>query len=173
MKQKPFIILGIMLCLFAAYFILKPKEKKPVIDSGDTISNVTSSNDLPHLPFTRLDGTKQTAREIKGKVVLVFFHPDCDHCQREITQIRENRQAFKEYQVYFFSDAQIPLIAKFTQDYKVANEPNFIFSQVALLDVLNTVGPIATPSVYIYTDKGKLIKAFNGETPIENIMAFM
>ncbi len=174
MRRKPFIILGVLLCLLVAFFVIKPKkEKAVVVEEKPAQLPESASNDLPNLPFTTLNGTNQTAKELKGSVILVFFHPDCDHCQREITQMRENREAFKEHQVYFLSDAQLPLIAKFTQDYKVSDQLNFIFGRTETIDVINTVGPIATPSVYIYNDKGKLVKAFNGETPIESILPFI
>ena len=110
------------------------------------------------------------ANSLAGKTILFFFQPDCDHCQRETVQIQENLYAFRDYKVYFITNAGMPELTKFAQEYKIAFEPNFTFAQATIENILNTVGPMASPSLFIYSDKGRLVKAFKGETPIEQIL---
>ncbi|GEO05916.1 hypothetical protein AAE02nite_35800 [Adhaeribacter aerolatus] len=129
-----------------------------------------ATNDLPNLPLTKLDGTKLMTNSLTGKIILFFFQPDCDHCQRETAQIQENLAAFRDYQVYFITNNPQAELAKFAQEYKLAFESNFVFAQATLEDILNTVGPMASPSMFIYAADGKLVKAFNGETPIAQIL---
>src|SRR5687768_1589568 len=70
-------------------------------------------NDLPSMTITKLDGSEIDIRALKGKMILILFQPDCDHCQREAKEIREHIDAFKEYSIYFISADQIPAIEKF------------------------------------------------------------
>ncbi len=128
------------------------------------------TTDLPNLPITKLDGTQLMTNKLTGKTILFFFQPDCDHCQRETTQIRENLPAFRGYQVYFITNYPQEQLTKFAQEYKLAFEPNFVFAQATIEDILNTVGPMESPSMFIYSAEGRLVKAFKGETPILQIL---
>lgn len=130
-------------------------------------------NDLPELPFTQLNGVKVVAKNLKGKTMLVLFQPDCDHCQREAVQIREHLAAFDGYDLYFVSDAALPQLDRFAKEYKLNGKPNIMFAQATSNDILRTMGNIQTPSMFIYTAEGSLVKSFIGETPIEEILAVL
>ncbi len=129
-----------------------------------------ASNDLPMLPLTRLDGSRFTAKNLEGKTVLVLFQPDCDHCQRCATQIREQIEAFRPYQIYFVSDASLPQLSQFARTYKLADQSNVHFANAAINDILDQIGPIEAPSLFVYSEEGRLVKSFIGETPIEEIL---
>ncbi len=58
---------------------------------------------------------------------------------------------------------------KFFIDYKLENLPNFHYASTTLENVLNALGPISAPSMYIYSD-GRKVKHFNGETNISEIL---
>ncbi|MGV3589381.1 MAG: TlpA family protein disulfide reductase [Adhaeribacter sp.] len=153
-----------------------PETQEPTTQSSQPSANTqpetaaAATNDLPQLPLTKLDGTKLMANSLTGKTILFFFQPDCDHCQRETAQIRENLSAFRDYQVYFITNYPQDALTKFAQEYKLAFEPNFVFAQATIEDILNTVGPMESPSMFIYTAEGRLAKAFKGETPIAQIL---
>jgi len=128
-------------------------------------------NDLPAMVITKTDGTIQAMKYVSGKAVLVMFQPDCDHCQREATQIRNNLDAFKEYQLYFISSPPMYDVEKFSVDYKFKSLPNVYFGITTVNEVINAFGPIDAPSVYIYDETGRLRKSFSGETDIKLILA--
>ena len=152
-----------------------PENNQPETESSSAANSqptapAVAATDLPNLPLTKLDGTQLKADTLSGKTVLFFFQPDCDHCQRETVQIRENLSAFRDYKVYFITNYPQTDLTKFAQEYKLAFEPNFVFAQASIGDILNTVGPMESPSLFIYSETGKLIKSFKGETPIEQIL---
>lgn len=126
-------------------------------------------NEQPSLAITGLDGKSVIVKELTGKVVLILFQPDCDHCQREATAIREHAEAFAAYQVYFVSSSPMPELQKFFMDYKLDTLPNFHFATTTLENVLNSLGPISAPSLYVFSD-GKQLGHFNGETDIREIL---
>lgn len=98
-----------------------------------------------------------------------MFQPDCDDCQREAIQIRKNLASFKGYSLFFISSAPIHQIASFSNNYKLNNIENLTFAHTTVQEVINTLGPISAPSVYIYSQDGKLKKSFNGEVDIKEI----
>ena len=104
-------------------------------------------NNLPQMQITLLDGTKKQARELTGKVMLVMFFPDCEHCQEEARAIEENLADFKSYRVYFLSSNPQPEIEKFASDYKLNGKDNVLFGMVTGESVINNFGPIPTPSM--------------------------
>lgn len=130
-------------------------------------------NELPSLRLTLSDRRKLTARELEGKTVLVLFQPDCDHCQREAEQIGKFADAFRDYKVYFISSVPVAEIVTFGEKYGLAGRRNFFFAETPVDDVLNSFGPIETPSVYIYSEQRKLVESFNGEVAVEVIVKYL
>jgi peroxiredoxin len=123
------------------------------------------------MPLRRGDGTQFTARSLSGKVMLVFFLPDCDHCQREARQISNNLNAFKDYSLYFVSTAPLPEQERFGREYNLAGQPNVSFAQASSEDLYKHFGLFPTPTVYLYREGGRLVKIFRDETPVEQIIA--
>jgi len=78
---------------------------------------VPSTNDLPNMLITTLDQSKVNIHELSGKIILILFQPDCDHCQREAKEIRENLDAFEGYSLYFISADPVVAIEKFGREY--------------------------------------------------------
>ncbi|MBF9252303.1 redoxin domain-containing protein [Pontibacter sp. 172403-2] len=171
MKKIIFSVLAVLVVVAAIFYLVSkknasPEQAAPAVAAGP-------SNDLPWLSLTQLDGTRLTAHSLEGKTILVFFQPDCDHCQRETKQIREHIDAFKDYNVYFVSDATIPQLSKFAVEYELAASNNVHFTHATPDDIYNAVGGIQVPAVFVFSDKGHLIKSFIGETPIEQILHYL
>jgi peroxiredoxin len=151
---------------------LQCETKKTENDVNDSKA-IVEQNDLPNLPLTFADGEKKNAQDLDGNTIIVLFHPDCDHCQREANQIAAFSESFTKYQVYFISSAPITEIVKFGHDYNLAGKPNFKFAQTGFDDVLKSYGSIDTPSLYIYSADKRLKQAFNGETAMEVIVKYL
>jgi len=127
--------------------------------------------DIPPLSYLDMMGQKHLANALEGKVILVLFQPDCDHCTREAEEMRKNLEYFKNYKLCFISSAEIPQIREFAQSFGFLGQPNFSFGQTSVEEVLKHFGPIPTPSLYIYSEEGKLLQTFKGETPIDHILS--
>jgi len=148
----------------------QPKQEEKSISAARQESTTPAvQNDLPNMAITTLQGKNFSIKNQSGKIVLVLFQPDCDDCQREAVQIRDNMEAFNGYSLYFISSAPMPEIEGFSKDYKLSSFENVVFGQTTVPNVINTLGPIPAPSVYIYSNEGKLVKQFNGEVDIKEI----
>jgi len=131
-----------------------------------------SQNDLPPLAVTTIAGKELKLQELNGKVVLILFQTDCDHCQREATAIQQNISAFKDYSLYFITTTAQQEIETFANSYKLSGYENVHFCKTTGQAILEKFGPIDAPSIYIYSDQ-KIVKSFNGETPINEILKFI
>jgi thiol-disulfide isomerase/thioredoxin len=130
-------------------------------------------NDLPSMTINLLDGTKRNIKELKGKTILIFFQPDCDHCQREAEEIQNNLAAFKNSNLYFITSYSLQEIEKFANDHRLLGYANIYFAGTSIESILNNFGPIKAPSIYIYSSEQKLIKTFNGEVRIETVLEYI
>jgi peroxiredoxin len=140
-------------------------------DAAKTES-VPEVNDMPLLTVKKTDGTEVFVRGLAGKTILIFFNPDCDHCQNEAKSISENKRSFEEYQLYFISSDSVHNIEKFSRDYNLT-DPNYHFAQADGMAVYNAMGPLpSVPAVFIYNDRKK-IKEFLGETKIEELKKYL
>lgn len=155
----PIIAIGIAVALFSC---------TPTGDRKQEAPNITS-NDVPDMDVLTLDGKRLSLKQVQGKMALVMFQPECEDCQREAREIRDHLDAFKGYRLYFLSTAPMSQITAFSRDYDLNTQDNVIFAQTTINNVIHNLGEIPAPSVYIYSAAGKLIRAFNGETEIEEI----
>jgi peroxiredoxin len=129
-------------------------------------------NDLPALTVLQTNGESVSIHDLEGNVVLIFFNPDCDHCQREAKQISEQKSIFKSHSVYFISIDSITRIERFAIDFKLT-DPNFHFAQADGFAVYNSVGPMpSVPAFFIY-DHGRFVKKLAGEVKLEEVMKYL
>lgn len=133
-------------------------------------AQIQQAADMPNILLIKPDKSQIFTKDIQGKSVLVLFQPDCDHCQREAVQIREHLKAFQDYAVYFISSAPLEEIEQFAEEYNLKGNFNISFAHTDLMNILDNFGAVETPSLYIYSENQKLVKAFNGETPIGLIL---
>jgi len=133
-----------------------------------------ASNDLPQLSLTTIGGKQLTiADEFDGKTILVLFQPECDDCQRQAQAIKQNLKAFENFSLYFVSSAPTAQIAAFAEHYQLNTHQHITFAQTTVQDVIQSLGQVPAPSIYIYSDEGKLIKSFNGEVGIEELGKYL
>ena len=149
-------------CLVLVWACSPKQEEKKVI--------VTPVNQLIDITITTPTGEQISLRNLDGKNMFVFFNAYCDHCQREATEIQANLESFKDYSLYFISSDSPEAQQKFAKDYKLEGKANIIFGRTEPMFIYQTVGSIPTPSVYIYNEERRLIKQFNGETPIAELI---
>lgn len=131
--------------------------------------DVSDINDYPQIVLRLSDGQEIEARQLTGNNVFVMFFPDCGHCQEEAVHIEERLDDFGDYTLYFISSAPMEQIVDFGKNANLYGRENVKFAWTAPEGVLNTYGPIRTPSIYIYSDK-RLKTFFNGQTDIRNIL---
>ncbi|HYF67100.1 MAG TPA: redoxin domain-containing protein [Ohtaekwangia sp.] len=158
--------LALLLCLSVTLVSCTSSSKK----SDEDQTAVVGKNDLPAMKLTFVDGKETSAKKLDGKSILILFQPDCDHCQREAQDIAGHLDSFNNYTLYFISSAPLEQISKFSVDYGLQDRANVSFAQTTVDDVLNTFGSIPTPSIYIYSSEKQLVKAFNGEVSIAEVI---
>lgn len=128
---------------------------------------------LPDFIMTTLQGEPLQTKALHGKNILIFYNPDCDHCQRQAQSIRKQIDAFKGWTIYFIAASGDTQSKTFAMTYDLHEQKNVIFATAGIPEVVREMGSIGTPSIFIYSEAGKLVKNFDGETPVEDILKVM
>ena len=168
--RKPVVIvisilfLSVMLLLFSG--ILQKSKQKALKE--DRISS------LPSFSFIDLENRKFYSDSIaEGPVLIVRFHPECEHCQYEISEIFKSKIPDSRATILLISSAQRDSITAFLASYKKAEcnkiitliDESYLFGEIFGRDIL--------PSNYIYDKELKLIKVLYGEHKIETIIKYL
>jgi hypothetical protein len=129
---------------------------------------------LPSFSLMTIEDANFNSSKIeKGPVLIVRFHPECEHCQYEITEILKSDIPYLAEKVILISSADPDSVRKFLGRLNYQDYP----SVIALADTTYTFGDIfgndIIPSSYIYNKKLDLVKVLPGEVRTETIIKYL
>lgn len=131
-------------------FMNIPLMQVPVLPDS---SLYTNANIRKHAPF-----------------VLMFFNPDCDHCQKETKELLAYKDELKNIQILMVSASTLSEIRDFYETYQLSSMPNISMGR----DIQYRLGSIyklrTYPSIFVYDSSGALAKAFVGNIGIPAIL---
>jgi thiol-disulfide isomerase/thioredoxin len=166
------ILLGVVIVIFAlsATFLILGVVKKT--QKHKQIAEKISR--LPSFSFMTLTNESFNSSEIrKGPVLVVRFHPDCEHCQYEISEILKSNIPASGACVIMVSSADSDSIRKFMYQFDYSDYPGII----PLIDTSYIFGDIfgsdKVPSNYIYNKELNLVKVLYGEVKTETILKYL
>jgi thioredoxin-related protein len=133
----------------------------------------------PLAPFRILttDSVYATPASLKkGKpVMIVYFSPDCSHCQHMMYELKPKMALLNKIQVVMVTwskDYDIRGIREFKRDFGLKNYPNFtIGTEGYTMAVQKYYDVKTTPYIAIYNSKGVFITSFNKPPKTEDILA--
>lgn len=128
---------------------------------------------LPAFMMTLTSGEALMTNTLPGRLVLIFYNPACDHCQREAEAIRTGLGVFQNYSLYFIAANSLEEIRQFAKDYDLEGHQNILFARAEVADVIREMGPMGTPALFIYSSDKQLVKKFDGETKVEEIVKYL
>ena len=147
------------------------KEEEALVDSPVYKKN-------PHLPVFSLLLTDSTTNFTnlnieKGKpTVIVYFSPDCSHCQADAKNISEKLDSLKHINFIWCSSHDVDKIKAFAVKYNMADLPNMVFGKDEKWAIPSVFKVTFTPYFAIYGKDGLFFKEFrNGLLPKDIIEA--
>jgi thioredoxin-related protein len=122
--------------------------------------------------YTAPDSTSFSNKNLKKNqpLIIMFFSPDCDHCQKETKELLAYKKELKDIQILMASPASYEAVKTFYKEYNLSEMHNVKAGQ----DVNYTLGRIyqlkTFPSIFVYGHNGKLAKAFIGNIGVPAIL---
>jgi peroxiredoxin len=131
-------------------------------------------NNLKEMPdaffFDFNDSTIYLRPLNKDGIVIVYFNPDCEHCQYEISEIVSSLNMFKKYLIIFISNENKRNTYEFGRKYMLIGKNNIKL----LLDnsnlFYNFFGTTRVPTIFVYNKKFYLKSRFDGEIKLQKVI---
>lgn len=122
--------------------------------------------------YTVPDSTSFSNKNLKKNksFIIMFFSPDCDHCQKEIKELVAYKHELKDIQILMASPSSYGAVKEFYKEYALSEMPNVKLGHDANY-ALGSIYQLKTfPSIFVYDHTGNLAKAFVGNIGIPAIL---
>lgn len=129
-------------------------------------------NNLPSINVLLMDSTTVTnTRQLAGShsIILLYFSPDCEHCQAEINYLLYNITSLKNVHLVLISPAPISSLRGFAKRFLLDQYPNITLTNDYQYKCYNLFKIRSFPYIIIYNQQHQLTKLYKGETEIERI----
>jgi peroxiredoxin len=158
----PILLLGAI--AFMGYKVIsKIEHKKEVAKNIKTI---------PAFSYKTIEGKAFSNQDLKEKIptVFLYFNSECEHCQSEAEQIRDNVEKFANVQLVFISFEEPKKIMAFATKYKLIGYDKITFLCDSKVSFSTTFDVNSLPALVIYDKNKKLMSKIKGEIKVEVIL---
>ncbi len=168
MKKKAILISLLGLMIFLAYFGMKGLKKQKLNKQIETSIQV-----LPDFSFYDLNEEYIQFENIsESDLVIIYFHPECEHCQYEAIELFKHRDKFKDAQIIMVSPAPLKEVQEFNISYQLYRSDRIRVFWDQDYTFEDYFGSATFPTVLIY-HQNKLQKKYKGEVKIEAILKYL
>ena len=146
--------------------------------------NIETTLPLVKYRITKADSSIATEASLnKNKpVMMIYFAPDCSHCEHLMEELRPKMDALKKMQVVMITFTKteggyLRMIQDFNKKFKLAKYPNFIVgteydhNHSSNYPVMTYYKVSTTPYIVIYDTKGKVVKSFTNVPKAKDLLA--
>lgn len=132
---------------------------------------------IPEYKILTTDSVYVTPANLKKDkgTVIIYFAPDCSHCQRMMFELKPHLKEFKNVQVImitFVTNQAIKAMKTFARDYGIDKYPNFTIGTEGYTYKVQQFYHVATtPYLAFYNKAGKPVKYIAKEPKTEDILA--
>jgi len=140
---------------------------------GLFLSASVFSQSLPPFKMYRSDKTIFNAAELpKTKpVILIYFDPECEHCQKLMKELFEKIDALKKAEIIMVTFKSIEEVAGFEKLHSTQKYSNIIVGTEGVGFYLrNYYGLVTMPFTALYDKKGNLNYSYRKETQVDDLI---
>lgn len=168
MKKLAKYLIGFVLLVTASWLVTSTvqsyRAKKAATEKIQTLQHCCFES--LHGGQTCLDGFNPNQ-----PTVILYFHPECEHCQYEATEIGRQPDRFaKANMILITPDDSAKRIEAFADKYKLWQVDNLVILFDRRSQFKNQFGTTVFPSIFIYGADKRLLKQFNGEVKMEAVL---
>jgi len=143
-----------------------------IVALGCNAQNETPGSAMPPYKILTTDSNWATPAALKHRrTVLIYFSPDCPHCQHLIMEMREKIKQFGDTQIVLITwsnNYDLRAIKSFVKEFDLKKYPNIVVGTEGYSYIVQKYYKIeTTPFVAVYGANGKLSKSFR--KTLENV----
>jgi thioredoxin-related protein len=129
---------------------------------------------IPPYRILNTDSVYVTPANLKKNrpVMVIYFAPDCSHCQHLMYELKPQMNALKNVQVVMVTFVlQLKAIQVFYRDFDLKKYPNFtVGTEGTSYKVQQYYQVHTTPYIALYDKSGKLVKAWEKAPPVDELV---
>jgi peroxiredoxin len=132
-----------------------------------------SSQTIPPFKMTLSNNKIFKAADLpKGKpIVLIYFDPDCDHCQKLMTELFKKINRFEKAEMVLITFKPITEVAAFEKKYSTSKYANMrVGTEGTLFYLKNYYKLVKMPFTALYDSKGNYSYSYRDETPVDTLI---
>lgn len=156
-RSRLFFAASIFFCFSAILFFPTRMSSQTVPPFKMTLSNnkIFNAADLPKSkPF-----------------VLIYFDPDCDHCQKLMTELFKKIKSFKKAEMVLVTFKPITEVAAFEKKYSTSKYANMrVGTEGTLFYLKNYYKLVKMPFTALYDSKGNYNYSYRDETSVDDLI---
>jgi thioredoxin-related protein len=130
---------------------------------------------IPPYHILNTDSVYVTPANLKKDkpVMIIYFAPDCSHCQHLMYDMKPKMKEFKDIQIVMITFVtQLKAIQVFYRDFDLKKFPNITVGTEGYTYLVQKYYQVkTTPYIAIYDKKGKLFKVFEKAPSMEELAA--
>lgn len=152
--------------LFAAIFFTTA-----VFAQENTPSPAERYPNIPPFTLQALDSSNLTRESLAGnrKTMIMYFSPDCDHCQHQTEAMLKKIELLKGVQIVMTTYQPFEDLAGFYEKYHLVNYPQIKLGRDTKFFFVPYYKIQEMPFMALYDAKGTLLKTYEGNTDIEKL----
>jgi len=128
---------------------------------------------LPPFKILQSNGKVFTAHDLPmGKpILIVYFSPDCDHCEKMLKEFFKQSLGFQKASVAFITYLPVDKVSKFEKDYKLSAYSNmYAGTEGATFFVRNYYKIMDMPFAALYTKDGDFVTSYEKEVNLKGLI---
>ncbi|MEO8819848.1 MAG: hypothetical protein ABI267_02025, partial [Ginsengibacter sp.] len=107
-------------------------------------------------------------------LIIIYFAPDCEHCQVLMKQLFQKINAFKNTEIVMVTFESLNDIAGFEKQYQTAKYPNIkVGVEVPVFFFKNHYQLDHTPFTALFNKNGKLVVSYKDYTPVDELIKWV
>ncbi len=141
----------------------------------DTLAPYKKTPYIPSFKIQMPDSSwfSKTNLETKRPTLLLYFSPDCGHCQLETEELLSKLKEFNSLQIVMITSRPFEDMANFAEHYKIKRFPAIKIGTDPARFVTRFYDVKFTPFSALYDKNGLLVKVYEKEIDMEELISLV
>jgi thiol-disulfide isomerase/thioredoxin len=166
--MKKIILLFLAVLLLGAIKNVTAQDNTPVRPDAPYLTN----KNIPDFALLLTDSSRFNNNNIPNSkfTILIYFSPDCGHCQHEATEMVKNIDSLKHVYFVWAGSRSIPELKAFSEKYGFNALPNVVCGQDQQYSIPSYYQVKYTPFVAVYDNRKQFVKAYEMGVEIPELL---
>lgn len=132
--------------------------------------------DFDKINVATLNGDISNMKELNKlniPLLIIYFHPECEFCSFEISELIECKHDLNEIQLVFITFSSIELVKKYIDEYSIDKFEHVIIASDINGEFANAFNIKSPPMNFIYNKNKKLVRVHKGMMSFKQLKKYL